>query len=105
MKLNKSELAQLSRASDIIRNRGLTKLKLYDFGIYHQYEMAGKKIRQYLLDYTPEEITDDDYEMLLECLEFTARKGFTDKIGFPDEGQNRLILTDQGKLIYETFKI
>ena len=105
MSLTIDQRAQLKRAADILKIRGIKELELYKFGIYRQYEVAGQKIRSYLLDDGHDDLTEDDYEMLSDCLDFTNVKGFTDDLGFPDEGQNTLILNDEGKLSYKTFTI
>lgn len=105
--MTKKQFEAVSTAGKILKEKGIKKLTLCSFGTYYQYEMAGTRIRPDILDvYEEEKLTEEEAENLIELLTFIDDEDFIyKKLGFPDEGQNRLVLTDKGKLEQETFRI
>lgn len=105
-KFTDKQKENIKKAAKILKNAEVEELELYNFGIYFQYEMAGKKINPYLLDeYTNEKLSDEDYDTLTELLSFTASRTFIDKLGFPNEGQNTLFFNNKGNFNYKIFSL
>src|ERR1044072_1630414 len=96
MNLNQKEQESVDKVVDMLKAKGLKQLRLYDFGTYRQYELAGDIIDPDLLaDDYDNEFTDEEFENLRKWLKFTVTKAFMKRLQLPNSGQNRLFLTDE----------
>lgn len=108
----KNELqSKIDEAVQILKQHGLNKIHVCNFGIYHQYELAGEEISIDPIDWLGQEAEDilgDNYEEVWE--QFEELLGWIDEdyiyrvLGYNREGQNRLYLTQSG-FTTKTFSI
>jgi DNA-binding transcriptional ArsR family regulator len=103
--------SNLDKAIQILKENGLREVEVCRFGIYYQYELAGERISVQSLEWLGaenEEILgdryDDIHDELSECLGFIDEDYIYDVLGYDDEGQNALILTQKG-FITRKFRI
>ena len=94
---------KIAEAAKILKKHEIKSLSLGRFGTYRQYEVAGNIINFYLLDEC--ELEEDICEELAELLSFIDEDFIDRKLGFPNEGQNKLLIDDEGNFSYETFSI
>lgn len=93
---------KIIKAADILKEFGQEQVIVCKFGIYYQYEMAGKRVSSYPFD----EIENFDLQDKLESiLDFIDEKFIYTKLGFPEEGQYNLLFNTNGEFSYEKFRI
>jgi len=93
----------VEKAIQLLKDNNITELEVCNFGIYYQYELSGEKISCYVLDDC--ELEDEELaEELFDLLKFINEKYIFKTLKFPDEGQNTLILKQDG-FTYKTFRI
>jgi hypothetical protein len=93
----------VEKAIQLLKDNNITELEVCNFGIYYQYELSGEKISCYVLDDC--ELEDEELvEELFDLLKFINEKYIFKTLKFPDEGQNTLILKQDG-FTYKTFSI
>jgi Fe-S cluster biosynthesis and repair protein YggX len=98
-----SAKTNIDKAIQILKDNGLKEIEICRFGIYYQYEVAGERINCCPLEWLGEENEkilgdryDEVYEQLEEVLGFIDEDYIYDVLGYDDEGQNLLILTQNG---------
>jgi len=96
---------KLNEAVKILNKNKLKNIWLGNFGIYYQYEMAGTKIRFGLLEDYCGNISDEDYEYLCRLLSFVTQNFIYKTLKFPEEGQNKLYLSNKGDFSHKTFSL
>ena len=99
------------QAINILKKYNINELLVCRFGIYREYELAGEKINVYPFDIYSSELEDiigddfdDVYEQLSELLYFINEDYIYDVLGYDEEGQNELYLTQTG-FKTKTFRI
>lgn len=106
MNLKPEEQARIDKVVELLKEKGIQQLHLYNFGTYRQYELAGDTIRpQLLADDFDNEYTDEEFANLRVWLKFTEKKDFMERLHLPNSGQNRLFLTAEGDFEFEYFSI
>lgn len=95
--------SKVDKAILILKEHGLKKIHVCDFGIFHQYELAGEEISINPIEWLGKEAEDilgDKYDEVHEQLEQLL--GWIDEdyiysvLGYDREGQNRLYITQKG---------
>lgn len=103
--------SNVDKAIQLLKDNGLNQIHICDFGIYYQYELAGERISTCPLEWLGKEAEDilgDKYDEVHEQLDELI--GWIDEdyiygvLGYDDEGQNRLYLTQAG-FTTKTFSI
>lgn len=100
-KVDKKQL-NVEKAIQLLKDNNIPELEVCNFGIYYQYELSGEKISCYVLDDC--ELEEELSEELFELLKFINEKYIYKTLKFPDEGQNQLILKQDG-FTYKSFRI
>jgi hypothetical protein len=84
---------KILKAIQLLKDNNIEELEVCNFGTYRQYELAGEFISIYILDDC--DLEEDLYEELSNLLDFIDEK-YIKKLGFWKNGQNTLILTQEG---------
>lgn len=122
----KKEKQKIEKIKEILQKNKLTNIKVCNFGIYYQYELAGQKVDIEVLDdinlkpnevevfvgkseddikYKIKKITIEEVNELKNLLSFINKKYIYNTLNFDDEGQYSLILKNDGTFDYVNFKI